>query len=228
MIELTSRQITISIAFPIVIAIFIVLGVLVIKKDAKYWGNRLFATFFWLVAVALTFNVSYLFSVNVPLIFILNIITIELINFGVLPLILGTLVIYKGEEQIIKSISTLGIILLYSVAVLVHILISYNNTVSANYDPNWSLEFGIYELVFSQVVLISVFIISIKMYRELGKETRGRFRWFLIGLIFLDITLVSITISNINIIPGYDTIGSILNFMVVIGAILIYKGIIRK
>ncbi|MHA1753325.1 MAG: hypothetical protein ACTSYZ_13255 [Candidatus Helarchaeota archaeon] len=77
-------------------------------------------------------------------------------------------------------------------------------------------------------MLISVFIISIKMYRELGKETRGRFRWFLIGLIFLDITLVSITISNINIIPGYDTIGSILNFMVVIGAILIYKGIIRK
>ncbi|MHA1268991.1 MAG: hypothetical protein ACTSPY_04320 [Candidatus Helarchaeota archaeon] len=228
MMELTPRQITISIAFPIVVAVFIILGILVLRKDMKYWGNKLFTAFFWVIAVALMFNVSYLFSTNVPLISILNLITIELINLGVLPLILGTLVIYKGEEQILKSRSTSAIIGVYVGTVIGHILISNNNSVSIEFDPNWSLEFGIYELVFSQIVLASIFIISIMMYRGLSKETKNKFKWFLIGLMFIDTTLISITIDNINIIPGYDTIGAVLNFMVVIGAILIYRGIVRK
>lgn len=225
---LTPRQLTLSIAFPIVIVAFIILGILILRKDKKYWGNRLFALFFWIVAVALGFNLTYLFSTDYLMILILNEVTIFLINGAIIAILFGTLVIYKGEETIIKNKKTFISLIGLAVIILIQILLSYGNGVSVDNDPYWSLEFGIYELVFSQFILITVFYCSYLFYRELSKDMKNKFRWFLVGLIFLDITLVSITIDNMNIIPGYGTIGAILNFMVVIGAFLIYLGIVRR
>jgi hypothetical protein len=225
---LTPRQLTLSIAFPIVIVAFIILGILILRKDKNYWGNRLFALFFWIVAVALGFNLSYLFSTDHLMILILNEVTIFLINGAIIAILFGTLVIYKGEETIIKNNKTYISLIVLAVIILIQIFISYGNGVSVENDPYWSLEFGIYELVFSQFILITVFYCSFLFYRELSKDMKNKFRWFLVGLIFLDITLVSITIDNMNIIPGYGSIGAILNFMVVIGAFLIYLGIVRR
>ena len=225
---LTPRQLTLSIAFPIVIVAFIILGILILRKDKNYWGNRLFALFFWIVAVALGFNLTYLFSTDYLMILILNEVTIFLINGAIIAILFGTLVIYKGEETIIKNKKTYISLIGLAVIILIQILLSYGNGVSVDNDPYWSLEFGIYELVFSQFILITVFYCSYLFYRELSKDMKNKFRWFLVGLIFLDITLVSITIDNMNIIPGYGTIGAILNFMVVIGAFLIYLGIVRR
>ncbi|MBD3230363.1 MAG: hypothetical protein GF329_19445 [Candidatus Lokiarchaeota archaeon] len=226
-IPLTPRQITLSIAFPIVAIAFIILGILILKKDKNYWGNRFFAMFFWIIAIALLFNLSYLFSTNYNFILIMNIATIEFINIGVISLLLGTFVIYKGT-RIVNNYKTYLVIILNAVLIIMHLLISVNNAVSINNDPFWSLEFGIYELIFSQVLLGIIIITSLRIYLDITKEMKNKFRWYLLGLIFLDSTLVSIIIDNLNLFYWWGSIGAVLNFMVVIGALLIYIGIIRR
>lgn len=88
---------------------------------------------------------------------------------------------------------------------------------------------GLYELIFSQALIVSIYYFSFAFYRELSAEMRTKFKRYLIGLAFLDLTLISITIDNLNIFgESYGMIGAALNFCVVIGAILIYYGIVRK
>jgi len=226
--DITSRQITLAIAFPIVIAIFIILGLLILRKDRKYWGNRLFCGFFWAVAVALTFNIVYLFSDNPILIMALNIATIEMVNLAIVSLFLATLVIYKGEDEIIHSKMIYTLLIGLIILIVVHVFIP-SVMVSVQFDPSWLLPFGTYEVIFSQTLLVLIFYLSFTFYRELGPEIQKKFRRYLIGLIFLDITLISITIDNMNVFgSGYATIGALLNFCVVFGAILIYYGIVRR
>ncbi len=224
---LTPRQITLAIAFPIVIAIFIVLGILVLRKDSKYWGNRFFALFFWLTAIALSFNLSYLFISNDNFVRIMNTGTIFTVNTGIIALFLGILVIYKGEDSIIQNKRIYPILIILGAIIVGHLFVPA--VTSVGYDPLWILYFGYYELIFSQAMLVTVFYISFRFYRELDPDIRKKFRNYLIGVLFLDITLLSITIDNMNIFgPGYATIGALLNFCVVIGAILIYFGIVRR
>jgi hypothetical protein len=224
---LTPRQITLAIAFPIVIAIFIVLGILVLRKDSKYWGNRFFALFFWLTALALSFNLSYLFVPNDAFVRVMNTATIFTVNTGIIALFLGNLIIYKGEDAIVQNKRAILILGILGAIIIGHLFVPA--VISVAYDPRWISFFGFYELIFSQAMLVTVFYISFRFYRELEADIRKKFRNYLIGVLFLDITLLSITIDNMNVFgPGYATIGALLNFCVVIGAILIYFGIVRR
>lgn len=228
MMDFTPRMYTLAIAFPIVIIIFVVLGILILRKDSKYWGNRLFCGFFWAVAVALTFNIIYLFSQNPPLIQILNIATIDTVNLAIIVLVLATLVIYKGEEEIMRSKKIYALLIGLVLLVVVHLFIP-GVSVGVDFDPSWLVPFGTYEFIYSQTLIIFIFYISFTFYKELGPEIQKKFKRYLIGLIFLDITLISITIDNMNLLgPSYAMIGAALNFCVVVGAILIYYGIVRR
>jgi len=227
MMDITPRMVTLAIAFPIVIVLFIVLGVLILRKDRKYWGNRLFCGFFFAVAVALTFNIIYLFSGIPTLIVNLNIATIEMVNLAIIVLLLATLVISKGEEEIIHAKKTFALLIGLILLIVVHLFVPGVTVVTA--DPSWLLPFGTYEVIFSQTLIALIFYISFTFYRELGPEIQKKFKRYLIGLIFLDITLISISIDNMNVFgPGYTMIGAALNFCVVVGAILIYYGIVRR
>lgn len=228
MMDLTSRELTLAIAFPIVIAIFIILGTLILRKDKKYWGNRFFALFFWLTAVALAFNLLYLFWHNEVIIIVFNIATIELVNMAVCCMLLGILIINKGEDEILHNIKVYSLIVILIALIVGHIFVP-SVTVGAEYDPSWGIFFGIYEIVFSQTILALIFYFSLTLFKELTPEMKKKFKLYLIGLIFLDLTLLSISIDNLNIFgTAYATIGAALNFGVVLGALLIYLGIVRK
>ena len=94
---LTERQIGLLIAFPVFIFIAIILGLLILRRDSRYWGNRLFFIAFVFNALALLFNLLYLFSTESPVISSLNITSITCINCGLSSMILAILVLYKGE-----------------------------------------------------------------------------------------------------------------------------------
>jgi hypothetical protein len=226
--DFTPRQITLAIAFPIVIILFIVLGILILRKDRKYWGNRLFCGFFWAVALALSFNISYLFSNNETLIVFLNMATIEMVNLAIITLFLATLVIYKGEEEIMHTKKIYALLIGLIQLIVIHLFVP-GVTVFTMPDPSWLPPFGTYEAIFSQTLIVLIFYFSFTFYRELSPEIRKKFKRYLIGLIFLDITLISVTIDNMNVFgDAYTMIGAALNFCVVVGAILIYFGIVRR
>jgi hypothetical protein len=208
--------------------IFVILGYLVLRKDSKYWGNRCFALFFWITAATLGFNLLYLFSTDTAFISTMNIVTAETANLSIMAVLIGILVIYKGEREIIQSKKIYTFMILMAVLVIIHVCIP-NAVYVIDNDPKWSYPFGIYELVFSQGLMVATFYFSFAFYRDLSPEIRKKFVKYLIGLAFLDLTLVSVTIDNLDIFgAAYSTIGALLNFCVVIAAILIWLGIVRR
>ncbi len=225
------RQITLAIAFPIVMVIFIILGILVLRKDSKYWGNRFFASFFWATALTLLFNLLYLFSTNQPYIAGMNLVTAAMAVIGIIGLLLGILVVYKGEDVIMHSYKLYLILGVCIALIIVQVTIpgAVYFLAGSPEDPKWSLPMGIYELLLSQALIIAVYYFSIQLYRVLTPEMRTKFIKYLIGLAFLDLTFISVTIDNLNIFgEAYSLIGAALNFCVLFGAILIYLGIVRR
>jgi hypothetical protein len=227
----TDRQLSLLLAFPVFILIAIILGVLILRRDSKYWGNRLFFLCFVFNAFALFFNLLYLFSEAPSFIITFNILSILAINLGTVAMTFAIQVLYYGENEVIGTRRTYIILLLIVIALIVHILIPgavSTISIEGSLEPYWSLPFGIWELIISQILFISIFYLGLKLYYELGVETRRKFKRFLLGAFFIDVTFVNISINNLRVIPGYETIASLLNGCALIGIILIYFGIVRR
>ncbi|NVM31509.1 MAG: hypothetical protein HWN65_21915 [Candidatus Helarchaeota archaeon] len=234
MMELTERQLNLLIAFPIFIAIAIILGLLILRRDPKYWGNRLFFLSFTFNGLALLFNLFYLFSQVKAQVITLNIISILMINIATISMVLAILVLYRGENAVIGSKTTLYFLIAVIIVLTIHVLlpggVSTRTTVSVPPEivPLWGLHFGIYQMVFSEVMFIAVYYISIKLYKELSDEMKRKFKRFLFGGVFINLTLLSVSIDNMYIFANYEIIGGLLNLGALIGVILIYYGIVRK
>ena len=224
---LTARQISYALVFPIVIVIAIILGILVLRRDAKYWGNRFFAFTFWFFALAVSLNFIYLFSYDSFIIAFLNYLSICCIGAGTISLLLGILVIYRGENEIIQNKLTYFFITMMIIIMLIHGLIPEGVRVEF-YVPKWSFTFGIYAIIFGQALFFSILFFSIKLYKELSPEMQKKFFIFILGMIFENISLTSIFIKNMYIIPGYELIDSLFNLGAFVSVILIYIGIIRR
>ena len=221
------RTITISIAFSIVATIFFVLGALVLRKDPKYLGNRTLTSFFWLSGAAMIINLIYLFSQNTLFITGMNYASIICINFGSVGIFMSSLVIFKGENSIKQNKKILISLIILVLLIIIHLFIP-SVQVAGDYNPYWEIPYGLYELFFSQIMVAFTYIFSFKFYGELSSEMKNKFKRYLIGLLFMDVTFLSITIDNMNIFPELSLIFQLLNFSMVAGAFFIYFGIVRK
>ena len=172
-------------------------------------------------------NLIYLYSIDVEFIRIMNIISIECVNCGFIAILLGTAVIYYGQKNVVNSKYTYILIVIAGIVISLHSFIP-SGVIVNELNPECTALFGYSEMVYSQLIMLSVFIISLKFYRELSSEMKNKFRKFLIGIIFIDITFLCVIIDNLNILPSLSLIFQLLNFSVLIGAILMYLGIVRR
>ncbi len=174
------------IAFPIVIAIFIILGILVLRKDSEYWGNRFFALFFWITALGLLVNLPVVFLEDPSfsqIITTLRFTSLETINIALFTLLLGILVVYKGEGEIVQRKIIVGLLAILAIVIIGQILIpSGFGILIPSLEPKWSIPFGIYEFVISQALIILTFYFARKLYLESSEQTRPKFMKFLIGV----------------------------------------------
>ncbi len=208
-------------------AIAIILGLLILRRDPKYKANQFFALSFWLNAAALLCNLLYLFSTDPFTISTLNKASITFLNAGVPSMLLSILILLRGEKEVLRRKSTYLFITAVVSLMIVHNFLPVGVTMP-EYTPLWSLQFGIFQIIFAQTLFISLLYFSVSLYKEISPEMQRKFKRFIFGTIFIDITSFSITIQNMQIIPNYDTIGGILNLGALIGIILIYYGIVRR
>jgi hypothetical protein len=224
---LTDRQLSLLVAFPVFMALAIILGLLILRRDPKYKANQFFALSFWLNAAALLCNLLYLFSTDPTTISALNKASIILLNAGVPSMLLSILILLRGEKEILQRKITYLFIATVVILMIIHNFLPVGVTMP-EYTPRWSLEFGLFQIFFAQTLFIGLLYFSICLYREITPEMQRKFKRFIYGSVFIDITSVSITIQNMQIIPNYDTIGGIFNLGAAIGIILIYYGIVRR
>ncbi|MFX1452950.1 MAG: hypothetical protein ACFFCM_19090 [Promethearchaeota archaeon] len=238
---LTPRQINFGIGFLIMIVMAIIVGLLILRKDVKYWGNRFFASAFFFFAAAVSLILIYLFSYDPFVIAFLNYLSFCNINATPICLLLGILVIYKGEDEVMQNKSTYLFILIMIIIMVIHGLIPEGVRVEFSL-PKWSILFGLYEIIFGQAIFVSVVYFSIKLYRELSVEMQKKLKLFITGLVTSNISITSVVIKNMDIIGGVQLIesifgvGSLISFIFVgifsvgtlISFIFIYFGIVRR
>ena len=225
--ELTSRQIGVLITFPIFIIIAIILGILILRRDRYYKANQFFALAFWFNGIALLFNLIYLFSKDPLLISILNKASIGSINIGLIIMLFGILTLYKGENWIKETKALYGFILLLIILLTVENCLPVGVNIP-EYTPKWSLQFGIFQLLFGQLLFVGLLYFSILLYRELSDEIKRRFKRFVLGTIFINLKATSVAIQNMQLFENYESIAAVLNLGAFIAIILIYFGIIRR
>ncbi|MFX0100030.1 MAG: hypothetical protein ACFFCS_10660 [Candidatus Hodarchaeota archaeon] len=230
--EITDRQLTLLIALPVAAIIFVILGILILRRDKDYLGNKCFALFFWLSALGLGFNLMYLFSTNIPLVKYGNLASIQSVNASVVALLFGTLVLYKGETEIVQNKKSLVLLIAFIAAIVFQCLIPDSIIVvepePGSLDPTWSIPYGLTVLVFTQLIMIAIIVLSAQLFKDFSAEIKKKFSLYLIGLIMADITLLTITLDNLPILAELSSIFSYLNMLVIIGSILIYFGIVRR
>jgi hypothetical protein len=231
MIQLTERQLQLSVAFSIIIIFYILLGFLILRRDKKYFGNQLYAISFWMGSLSLIFNLIYLFSTNIILIRVLNLASIISLNATILILSLAVMVIYKGKKEFLQSKVTYFVIMVFIVLVVIQSIISNGIEVvfdEGDYLPKWSLFFGSYEIIIASVLTFISLHYSILLIKELRSEIRKKFTRFIIGNFLYYITFINVAINNMYIIPGFGDIAALINLLTIPGLILVYYGIIRR
>ncbi len=232
---LTERELQLLVAFPAFIIIAIILGLLILRRDSSYWGNRLFFIVFVVNGLALVFNLLYLFSEVDLTIIRLNIASISCINISVCCLILAILVLYKGENEVIGAKSSYILLLVTGILIAIQAFLPDGVGTMILVDesgpqkvPHWSLHFGLYQILFNLSYFLIFYYYAIRLYREISPEMQKKFKRFLIGGVFVYLTMLSVSINNMRIIPGYEDIAGIFNLGALIGIVLIYYGIVRK
>lgn len=225
--DLTQRQINLLVFFPIIITVAIILSVLIFRRDPHYKANQFFALAFGSMAGALLFNLIYLFSQDPFFISIFNKISIVSLNLGLILIFFGILTLYKGENWITETKAFPLLITILIILIIIENFLPVDVNIP-EYTPKWSLQFGIFQIFMGQTLFIMMLFYSILLYREISNEIKRRFKRFLLGTIFINLTATSVAIQNMQIIENYEPIAAVLNLGAFIGILLIYFGLIRR
>ena len=93
--------------------------------------------------------------------------------------------------------------------------------------PVWSTSFFLYGLIISQVLIIWLIFITVKQYKEFGKDSKYGRKYIqtLIGMILMDIVIVGSFVFNWLNTPIGRTINLVAGIFIFPAAILLYLGL---
>lgn len=93
--------------------------------------------------------------------------------------------------------------------------------------PVWSLAFFLYGLILSQVLIFWLIYITVKQYKEFGKDSKFGRKYIhtLIGMILMDIVIVGSFVFNYINIPIGRTINLVAGICIFPAAILLHLGL---
>ena len=230
-----TRIFTIYIAQGIVWAVFLYLAIKILRRDKKRL-NVVFAGFYISPVIGFSINFIYGPLTYVPLVLFLNYLT----NFGIfyspIFLVVFDLILLKSEKVIN---TTKQLLILAGFGIIMFCMIFFIITpgygviienVGGNLTPVWSLPFFLY-LVFAElIVTITIFYLSLLIYKKFQDETlKQKWKSFIYGFLCLIVFMYGIFVSNWLNDPifriGMGLTGIIL---AVISAFLIYRGVGRQ
>lgn len=238
---LTARIISTSIITPIIAMIFIILAYLIIKNDKDYIVNRFFALFFISIVIACILQMIYLFNLAEFIIIILNILTNNALTFGLLFLLLAFMAILKGEKMFFHDKMHLFLIIVIPIIIIfdfiwgVFGLMIFNiyippgiGVVSGSTKPLWEIPFGVFNIILTQIMILIIIFISIKISKQSKGGVKKKFRLFILGVLILDIHLIFLPITNMNILPILNDFLIIYQIAGILGSFLLFLGLYKK
>lgn len=227
-----TRIFTIYIAQGIVFAVFLYIAIKILRRDKKRL-NVIFAGFYISPVIGFFINFIYGPLTYVPLVLFLNYLT----NFGIfyspIFLVVFDLILLKSEKVINtakQALILVGFGILMFCMIFFIITPGYGVTLDETLTPVWSVPFFLY-LVFTElIVTITIFYLSLLIYKKFQDETlKQKWKSFIYGFSCLIVFMYGIFVSNTLNIPtfriGMGLTGIIL---AIISAFLIYRGVGRQ
>ncbi len=212
------------ISFIIIILTFLYIGVKTLKRNRSNRTNQTFALFFFVSAIALSMNLPAPFLVEE-----IRILLIKITAFGVsvsVGILLVFILILRLSNQVLTDRRKWIIFSFFVVAYVGYFLLP-DGVVLIDIDgiltTRYSMVLAVYFLVGTQISFILTIVLAVLVYRNFSDQTtQQRFRYFLLGLICLQVMLLSTPLINAGWLPPGS---QVLLFLALPGAILIYLGV---
>lgn len=212
---------------------FLILAFLIIRKN-KNRLNYTISGFFIFIFLGGVFNAIYALlttHVDEGIVVTLHIITYVFFCLAQIFLLLFNILLMKSEKLITlkKQLNILGI---YSALLLVLFFIPEGVRINENthYRPEWNLQFFIYaNIVWIGFAMIPTLYTSLKLYKMFeDPEIKKRWKIYMIGTIMIYIELFGVGVMILINDPFLRQIWNIYDVSVLIGAFLIYYGVVRQ
>jgi len=212
---------------------FLILAFLIIRKN-KNRLNYTISGFFIFIFLGGVFNAIYALltsHVDEGTVVTLHIITYLFFCLAQIFLLLFNILLMKSEKLITlkKQLIILGI---YSALLLVLFFIPDGVRINENtyYRPHWNLQFFIYaNIVWIGCAMIPTLYTSYKLYKMFeDPEIKKRWKIYMIGTIMIYIELFGVGVMILINDPFLRQIWNIYDVSVLIGAFLIYYGVVRQ
>ncbi|MFX1259043.1 MAG: hypothetical protein ACFFAN_14385 [Promethearchaeota archaeon] len=230
--QLTVTRFTqVYIAQGIVFVFFIYLIYKVLKTDRNKL-KIIFCGYYISEAIGIFINFIYAPLTNPDLVKILNFLTNFFIIFGTIFFMVFCLISFKGEEKLSPP-KQLLIILSYGVVLSFMIFIPEGVEINADtgWLPHWSLTLFIYVMVVMTIFAVAPsFYYAIKIYQIIDDELlKKKWKFFIIGLIKLNIFLYGTFFSNTLHNPTFRIIWALISlYLALSGSYLVYYGVGSK
>jgi hypothetical protein len=212
---------------------FLVLSFLILRKN-KHRLNFTICGFFVFIFLGGLFNAIYALlttHVDEATVVALHIITYIFFCLAQIFLLLFNLIVWKSEKLITVK-KELIIICIYSALLcgLFFIPEGVRINESTYYRPKWNLLFFIYaNILWIGVAMIPTLYTSVKLYQAFEDPSiKKRWRIYVIGMIMIYIELFGVGVMILINDPFLRAIWNIYDISVLIGAFLIYYGVVRQ
>lgn len=212
---------------------FLILAYLILKKG-KNRSNITISAFFIFIFLGGLLNASYALLTthsDEKIVVTLHIITYIFFCYAQIFLLLLNLIMLKSERifTLNKQLIIMGV---YGVLLFILFFIPEGVRIneSTHHRPQWNLLFFIYaNIIWIGFAMIPSLITSIQIYKKLeDKILKKRWLMYLIGTIMIYIELFGVGVLILINDPYLRQIWNIYDVSVLIGAFLIYYGIVRQ
>jgi hypothetical protein len=223
----TGMSPTLWIVYSVMIALFIYLGVSILKRGHKRRINQVFFAFLLITAIGLIFNISYR-VINDPAYNIIgNMITIFLVDVSLIFLLLFHLIIWKSEKIITDRIK-IGVIIFWTVLCSLLFIID-GVTFNAENKPVWPLNFFTHGIIIISALYGLIIFVNVQVYSRF--ETQDLKKKYLNTIIsttmFFWVSFGNYLANFLNN-PIFRDVFTYSAIIVIPGAIMFYIGLKRE
>jgi hypothetical protein len=226
LLELSSSRIILLALYGFLAIIFLILGTKVSRRGQKTPQTAHIVRFFFFIGFSLVINVLYAPIADEVIQRIGNNSLLLLVTMGVANLMLFTLSVRYSELELTKTRSLLIEICVFVLSAVYYFIPGGTTIVPPDYAPLWSTSFLIYGMILTNFLMFMALVIGFKVRKQMENPAlKRKFSLFLIGLLFLEILLITTFLGNGGILVG--TLRLLLTLSILPGAFLVYAGVGR-
>ncbi len=213
--------------YNVLTVMFLILGIRVYRRGKKTVQRAYILKFFFYISASLIINVFYAVIADSIVQRIGNNTVLLLTTMGVANLMLFTLSLRFSKDQLTRSKSR-NIELIVLAACLVYYFIPDGTIILLpDYSPYWTLPFLVYGMILTQILMVTTLFFGFSIYKQMKNQMiRLRYKYFLIGLFFIEIVLVSTFLGNGQLLD--KSLRIVLALAIIPAAFLIYAGVGRQ